>query len=182
MHITHSLGRRRRNESHNTASDMFQTFSGSSRRPRQVNLSGQNLNPFAASSWSPSASGTQQTVANAQQERQQRQQERERTNASKRIQRTWRGHKVRRDLAESRRTHWDAEVADSGPDITRPCLIQQTRLLVSFLSPKRPDDVRRLIYLSQRMSEVGYGSFLARQDIELHIAPLSRVTLAALQA
>jgi ubiquitin-protein ligase E3 C len=85
-------------------------------------------------------------------------------------------------LAESRRTRWDAEVADSESDIARPCLVQQTRLLISFFSPKRPDDVRRLIDLSQRMSEVGYGPFLARQDIEPQIAPLSRVTLAALQA
>ena len=85
---------------------MFQTFSGNSRRPRQVNLSGQNTKPFAAG-WNPSASGTQTTVAHAQQERQFRQQERERFNASKRIQRTWRGHKTRRELADLRRKVWD---------------------------------------------------------------------------
>src|ERR1700680_4464473 len=102
---------------------MFQTFSGRSRRPRQVNLSGQNLNPFAASSWSPSASGTQKTVANAQQEREQRRQERERLNASKRIQRTWRGHRSRRQLADSRRALWDEIETNSCQSSTEVVLV-----------------------------------------------------------
>jgi ubiquitin-protein ligase E3 C len=162
---------------------MFQTFSGSSRRPRQVNLSGQNVNPFAASSWTPSASGTQKTVANAQQERQQRQQERERLNASKRIQRVWRGHRVRSELADSLRKAWDdAEVAYAGPGGTGPWLVQQTKLLIAFFSPRRQDDVGRLIGLSQRISAVGYQSFLARHDIQPQILPLSKVTLEALQS
>src|SRR6266852_5903960 len=122
---------------------MFQTFSGSSRRPRQVNLSGQNLNPFAASSWTPAASGTQKTVANAQQERQQRQQEREKLNATKRIQKTWRGHKVRRELADSLRDAWDkAEAERSGSD-SGTALAEQLRLLVAFFSARRNDDLQR---------------------------------------
>jgi ubiquitin-protein ligase E3 C len=161
---------------------MFQTFSGSSRRPRQVNLSGQNLNPFAASSWTPSASGTQKTVAHAQQERQQRQQERERLNATKRIQRVWRGHKVRQAVADSRREAWDdAEVAGADLDGTGSWLVQQTQLLVAFFSPRRQDDVRRLIALSQRISAAGHQSFLARHDIQPQISRLSKVTLDALQ-
>jgi hypothetical protein len=162
--------------------DMFQTFSGSSRRPRQVNLSGQNTNPFAASSWTPSASGTQQTVANAQQERLQRQQERERLNASKRIQRTWRGHRVRHDLAESRRVLFDeTDVADAGSARAGVGLVQKTRLLIAFFNRRRKDDINRLIDLSERISDFGYGPFLAHQDIERQVAPLSQVTLAALQ-
>jgi ubiquitin-protein ligase E3 C len=154
--------------------DMFQTFSGNSRRPRQVNLSGQNLNPFAASSWTPSASGTQQTVANAQQERQQRQQDRDRLHATKRIQRTWRGHRVRRDLADVRRRAWDD--ADAS-DRTSALLVEHTQLLIAFFSPRREDDVDRLISLSQRISAAGYGSFLARQDIQPQIVRLSTITL-----
>ena len=162
--------------------DMFQTFSGSSRRPRQVNLSGQNTNPFAASSWTPSASGTQQTVANAQQERLQRQQERERLNASKRIQRTWRGHRVRHNLAESRRVLFDeTDVADAGSARAGVGLVQKTRLLIAFFNRRRKDDINRLIDLSERISAFGYGPFLAHQDIERQVAPLSQVTLAALQ-
>jgi ubiquitin-protein ligase E3 C len=161
---------------------MFQTFSGSSRRPRQVNLSGQNINPFAASSWTPSASGTQKTVANAQQERLQRQHERERVNASKLIQKAWRGHKVRSDLAESRRVLFDeSDVADTSNEGTVVWLAQKTRLLISFFNWRRRDDIGRLIVLSERISTFGYVPFLAHQDIERQVAPLSRVTLAALQ-
>lgn len=159
---------------------MFQTFSGSSRRPRQVNLSGQNLNPFAASSWTPTASGTQQTLANAQQERQQRQQERERLNASKRIQRTWRGHKVRLELAESRRTLYDeTDVADVGTD-EGIILIRKTQLLVAFFNRRRRDDINRLVALSERIHAFGYVPFLGQHDAAPHARPLSRATLGAL--
>lgn len=160
---------------------MFQTFSGSSRRPRQVNLSGQNINPFAASSWTPAASGTQQTVANAQQERQQRQQERERLNASRRIQRIWRGHKARRELADSRRTVWDETEAARPGSEPDSALTGQLRLLVAFFSARRHDDLERLINLSQRIALVGYESFLLRQDIQSQIIPVANVTLNALQ-
>jgi ubiquitin-protein ligase E3 C len=158
---------------------MFQTFSGSSRRPRQVNLSGQNLNPFAASSWTPAASGTQQTVANAQQERLHRHQEREKLNATKRIQRTWRGHKVRKDLADSRRTAWDRAAA--GGSASEAALAEQLRLLVAFFSTRRHEDLKRLEYTSQKIASVGYESFLGRQDIQHQIAPLAVITLEALQ-
>jgi ubiquitin-protein ligase E3 C len=160
---------------------MFQTFSGSSRRPRQVNLSGQNLNPFAASSWTPNASGTQQTVANAQQERQQRQQERQKLNATKRIQKTWRGHKVRRDLADSRRNSWDKAEADINGSEYGTALANQLRLLVAFFSTRRHDDLERLRNLSQKIASVGYEPFLVRQDIQPRIARLANITLGTLQ-
>jgi ubiquitin-protein ligase E3 C len=161
---------------------MFQTFSGSSRRPRQVNLSGQTLNPFAASSWTPSASGTQKTVAHAQQERQQRQQEREKLNASKQIQRTWRGHKARKELADSRRKTWDEiETGKSGPSMSESSLVEQLQLLVAFFNPRRRDDVDRLANLSQMIFAVGYEDFLARQEIQPQLVLLSKVSLEALQ-
>jgi ubiquitin-protein ligase E3 C len=159
---------------------MFQTFSGSSRRPRQVNLSGQNTNPFAASSWTPTASGTQQTVAHAQQERQQRQQERQRLNATKQIQRTWRGHKVRRELADLRRAGWDKVEAK---DCSSECgVTEQLRLLVLFFTARKRDDLERLERLSQRMSSVGYDVFLSRVETQPWIASLANITLAALKA
>lgn len=159
---------------------MFQTFSGNSRRPRQVNLSGHNPNPFAANTWG-SASATQQTVASAQQERQQRQQERERLNASKRIQKTWRGHKVRKDLADSRRRLWDgAEAARGNLDST--ILVEQLRLLVLFYNPRQQQDFARLVSLSQRISDVGCVEFLAAQQIQAKLPKLANIALEALQA
>lgn len=161
---------------------MFQTFSGSSRRPRQVNLSGQNVNPFAASSWTPSASGTQQTVANAQQERQQRQLERERLNASKNIQRTWRGYRARTELAESRRALFDdTRVADTGSNGYASLLAQRTRLLLSFFNRRRTDDIGRIIGLGESIYSLGYEQFLGHQDVARRVGPLSKATIAALQ-
>jgi ubiquitin-protein ligase E3 C len=160
---------------------MFQTFSGSSRRPRQVNLSGQNLNPFAASSWSPSASGTQKTVANAQQERELRRQERERLNASKQIQRTWRGHRSRRELADSRRALWDDIETNGGQSGSEVVLVEQAMLLVAFFSPRRRDDVGRLASLSSRIATLGYQDFLALKDMQPLLARLANVSLEALQ-
>lgn len=162
---------------------MFQTFSGSSRRPRQVNLSGQNTNPFAASSWNPSASGTQKTVAHAQQERQLRQQERERLNASKRIQRAWRGHKTRRELADLRRKVWDdKEQCEEGSFGSGSRLVEQTQLLVALFSPRRRDDIQRLTSLSQRIYLAGYESFLAREGVQPQVTRLAKVLLEALVA
>jgi len=160
---------------------MFQTFSGSSRRPRQVNLSGQNLNPFASNSWSPSASGTQKTVANAQQEREQRRQERERLNASKRIQRTWRGHKSRRELADSRRAQWDNIKTTSAQSASETVLAEQALLLVAFFSPRRQDDVGRLVDLSTKIAGFGYQDFLGLRAVQPLLARLANVTLEALQ-
>ncbi|TVY78442.1 putative E3 ubiquitin protein ligase [Lachnellula suecica] len=164
---------------------MFQTFSGNSRRPRQVNLSGQNTNPFLANAWSPSPSGTQQTVANAQQEREQRQRERERLNASKRIQRAWRGHTVRRDLADSRRKIWDGLNTDQQSSLevgAGSVLAEQLHLIVTFYSQRRRDDLERLVHLSQRISYAGFETFLARPDIQTQLLRLANITLEALQA
>lgn len=160
---------------------MFQTFSGSSRRPRQVNLSGQNTNPFAQSSRTPAASGTQKTVAQAQQERLQRQQERERLNASKKIQKTWRGHKARKDLADSRRRTWDELATKEDASNAALRLIQQLQLLVAFFSPRRRDDLGRLSSLSSKISCLGYQTFLARPEIQLQLGQLAKITLEGLQ-
>lgn len=75
---------------------MFPTFTGNSRRTRNVNLSGQKpSNPFAKAAGN--AVGASRTVAIAKAERQQRQQGREKQEAALRIQKLWRGYRVRRD-------------------------------------------------------------------------------------
>jgi hypothetical protein len=161
--------------------DMFQTFSGSSRRPRQVNLSGQNQNPFAANSWKPTGSGTQQTVANAEKERQQRQQERERLNASKKIQRVWRGHRTRRQIAASRRTAWDELAISHSYSGEESALVHQAQLLLTFFSSKRRDDVVRLISLSSLISGVGFQPFVNKQEMNSQLIRLAYIVLEALQ-
>jgi ubiquitin-protein ligase E3 C len=158
---------------------MFQTFSGSSRRKRQVNLSGQEPNPFAA--WG-AASGTQITVQAAHTEREHRKQERERLNATKRIQRTWRGHKSRKELADTRRRAWDDMERDSarqGSQIS-PTLIEELRLLLSFFNPQNPEDVSRLSRLSERLLRASQEGCLSEKDLRPHLLRLARIILASL--
>lgn len=132
---------------------MFQSFSGSSRRTRQVNLSGQDINPFEASSWAPTASGTQKTLAAAQHERHLRQVERERLVASKNIQRIWRGHRVRKDVANSRRQAWDLLDSQHAQeeDLAEPVLLEELNLLLAFFNYKNHEDISRLVRLCDRL-------------------------------
>jgi ubiquitin-protein ligase E3 C len=137
---------------------MFQTFTGTSRRPRQVNLSGRTSNnPFATSG------NTQQAVITAQQERERRQRERDRVNAAKILQRTWRGSSCRRGIKRKWREDWDQEDAvDPGAELIdirstsepyrseQEALSQLSRLL-QFLNTRDERDVARLLRLSRRL-------------------------------
>jgi len=162
---------------------MFQTFSGNSRRPRQVNLSGQNANPFAASatSWGP-ATATQQTVAGAQQERQYRQQEREKLNASKQIQRVWRGYKVRADLANRQREVWDRTEVAAADLEDEELLVEQTSLLLRFYNSSQKRDRLRLFSLSRRICGLSIGKFVVLPQIQHKLGKLAIISLQALQA
>ncbi|GES61527.1 IQ and HECT domain protein [Aspergillus terreus] len=156
---------------------MFQSFTGNSRRPRQVNLGGRTTNPFAAypaGRQNPHESGPQNTLAIAQQERLARQQERERLNASRIIQRTWRGYRCRRTVRQTFRTEWDAreqqrlgqlpqfeELAKRSGVILDPltpygtaaeCL-SQLRLLVQFVEPRENGDIVRLVWFSRAFQQ-----------------------------
>ncbi|KAI0403292.1 hypothetical protein F4802DRAFT_315072 [Xylaria palmicola] len=125
---------------------MFPTFSGSSRRPRNVDLSGQrNTNPWAASSRTPTQSGASKAVAQAQAERERRQREREELAAAKRLQKVWRGHRDRRWLQDLRRHEYDALYENPlSPQRARQRIKQAFPLLLAVLEPSRPDDQQRL--------------------------------------
>ena len=91
---------------------MHQAFTGSTRKSRQVNLSGRGAaNPWAnlpgSSKSSHGIPSTQSTVAQAQAERQRRHHERERQTASRQVQKTWRGHHHRRRQKAQWRQEWD---------------------------------------------------------------------------
>lgn len=125
---------------------MFPTFSGSSRRPRNVNMSGQkNLNPFAATSWTPtSSSSASKTVADAQAERNRRQHEREKLKAAQSIQKTWRGHATRQGLKVQRRGALDALYNDLSQTDPRTRASRALPLVVAALDPRIPEDRARL--------------------------------------
>ena len=146
---------------------MFQSFTGSSRRPRQVNLSGRNSNPFAAAA-GPTTQTSQNAVVHAQQERLVRQQERERLLATKTLQRTWRGHKSRHELKTHYRKEWDFREADNkpepgedtattakvepspGPYGSEQEALAQLRLLLQFATPLDEHDIKRVERFSIR--------------------------------
>jgi len=125
---------------------MFATFSGSSRRPRNVDLSGQrNLNPWTSSNRGPIQSGASKTVAQAQAERERRHREREELAATKRLQRVWRGHRDRRRLRCLWRQEYDLLYQQPMPAQDRRRRIKQAfPLLLASLVPRRPDDQQRL--------------------------------------
>ncbi|KAI1374401.1 hypothetical protein F4677DRAFT_166501 [Hypoxylon crocopeplum] len=135
---------------------MFPTFSGSSRRPRNVNLSGQrNTNPWATSSWAPSGSGASKTVAQAQAEREKRQRERDELNAARKLQRIWRGHKDRQDFKRACRQEYDALY--SQPTFQGPSsrVTGALPLLIALFNPAEVDDQRRLDLFIQDLAGLG---------------------------
>ncbi|KDN71914.1 putative HECT-domain-containing protein [Colletotrichum sublineola] len=132
---------------------MFPTFTGNSRRPRNVNLSGQNPNPFAASSWTPAAgSGASKTVSNAQAERAQRQQDRDRLKAARKIQKTWRGHRLRRRLRDSRREAFDALYKNNSDLTTHQRLSAALPLLITTFQSNHDKDLDRLVSFSRELT------------------------------
>lgn len=125
---------------------MFSTFSGSSRRPRNINLSGQTSNPFANTTWSPSlASNATKTVSDAQAERERRQLERQRVKAVGTIHRVWRGHRTRRTLADNWRAVFDESYNSASNQIPSQRLSSTFDLLLAFFSARRTDDVQRVL-------------------------------------
>lgn len=158
---------------------MFQTFSGSSRRPRQVNLSGQEPNPFSA--WG-AASGTHITVQAAHAEREHRKQERERLNAAKRIQRTWRGHRSRKELANARRQAWDdmeRNTSGHGSQISSK-IVEELRLLFTFFNSQNPTDIGRLSRLGERLLRASQEGCLSEKDLQPQLLRLARIILSSL--
>lgn len=129
---------------------MYQSFTGSSRRPRQVNLSGRNANPFAASSGAASA------VESAHQDRQLRQQQRDQLNAARLLQRTWRGHSSRRLTKDSWRRAWDDaedKAGDTAPYSSQAESHARLHTLLLFFSPRQRSDVDRLVRYATRQKE-----------------------------
>ncbi|KAF2841952.1 hypothetical protein M501DRAFT_1054704 [Patellaria atrata CBS 101060] len=170
---------------------MFQTFSGSSRKPRQVNLSGRNKNPFGSPG---SGSGTHSALESAQQERQQRQREREKQNATKTLQRVWRGHRCRREVEDNLRKEWDtieqnAKDHSHGPDVATPipyasegeALAQLQRLLI-FIKVRDEEDINRLQRFSKRQEYSIQRNVFSSSDGPWPISylRLQKVVIAAL--
>ncbi|KAF2276789.1 uncharacterized protein EI97DRAFT_321504 [Westerdykella ornata] len=135
---------------------MFTSFTGSTRRPRQVNLSGRKTHAFGSTG---SGSGSQAALDRAQQERAQRQREREALKAAQIIQRVWRGHADRQRIADVLRQEWDGIEGHSAlgdtlstttpyPSVEES--LAQLQRLVRFANTRRVDDLQRIRHYGRR--------------------------------
>ncbi|KAJ1324829.1 ubiquitin-protein ligase E3 C [Microdochium nivale] len=135
---------------------MLPTFTGNSRRPRNVNLSGQsNTNPWGSSGWSANsggASGTSKTVANAQAEREKRQKDREELAAAKSLQRIWRGHQDRQKTRKSYRITYDEDIQQTSSQEPRHRVARTMPLLLALFDFRREDDQARLDIFARDIS------------------------------
>lgn len=162
---------------------MFPTFSGSSRRPRNVNLSGQkNTNPFAASTWGTgSAAGASKTVADAAAERRQRQLERDRRQAVHDIQRVWRGHRVRQSFRAAYRAEFDDIYSSESMLDVEDRVPKAFPLLLAFFDASLPTDLDRLTQLGQDLLQTSLQSFDAGQIHPTRLNKLLRNVVRALE-
>lgn len=152
---------------------MHTSFTGNSRRPRQVNLSGRNPNPWAKVSGSTTQTQqpAQNAITNAQAERAKRAQDRDKLAAARKVQRVWRGHAARREQKQKWRDEWDrneetrmgqtqSSFSPAEWRYDRSAAYQseeqvryQMRLILSFLDAKDAMDRTRLYYFGGALTE-----------------------------
>jgi ubiquitin-protein ligase E3 C len=119
---------------------MFQTFTGSSRRPRQVNLSGGRKSDGNA-------------LLLAQQERERRQRDRDRQNTARLLQRLWRGHNTRKQIRQRWRDEWDEreQQDDDHAYGSQEEALGQLQRLLHFVRLQEEQDVDRLRRYAKRL-------------------------------
>ncbi|KAF1991825.1 hypothetical protein K402DRAFT_367178 [Aulographum hederae CBS 113979] len=135
----------------------FTTFTGNSRRPRQVNLGGRHANPFGSSA---SGSHASNSLLIAQQEREERQHQRARKYGAETAQRLWRGKQTRRNVRNMLRHEWDAgELPQSEASYNLPPYQSekeswgQLQKLLLFFDARDSQDVLRLRVFALRQME-----------------------------
>ncbi|KAK6496540.1 hypothetical protein TWF481_001542 [Arthrobotrys musiformis] len=147
-------------------------FPGSTKRQRNVNLSGKSKTPSS--------------LVIAREERARREQERQRLAATIKIQTIYRGYATRRSVRRGRRADWDEFVGFPAALSSAAYSDDDLALLLSFCDPTHMEDVRRLIFMisvfhpnDEPSSSI--GSVLARNGRSRFLfIRLSRTLLAAL--
>ncbi|SPQ26829.1 83e2b5bb-b7cd-4b81-b9d5-e27a3a1c63a3 [Thermothielavioides terrestris] len=146
---------------------MFQTFTGSSRKVRNVNLSGQKpKNPFTgSSSWTPAveAAGASKTVAHAQAERLQRQQERSRLKAAQCIQRT-----IDQLYAATGLVDPGQRAAEAAP------------LVLGVYQSSNAEDQQRLCWLARDLLQSRFSAFAQGAIEPPRLSKLARIVVSGL--
>ncbi|KAK3316370.1 hypothetical protein B0H66DRAFT_292930 [Apodospora peruviana] len=157
---------------------MFPTFTGSSRKARNVNLSGQKpINPWASSTAGASAVA----VKSAQAERQQRQREREKLKAAFRIQRSWRGYRVRRDFRASCRHHLNL-LYQTHTENTEQRSIEALPLVLTSFEASRLEDHVWLAQVSQDLVQTKFRAFTSGAINPTRLGKLAHSIVMALKS
>jgi ubiquitin-protein ligase E3 C len=160
---------------------MFTSFSGNTRRPRQVNLGGRKSHAFGGSTGS--GAGSQAALDRAQQDRAQRQRERETLKAANTIQRVWRGHCSRRALADHLRQEWDTvEALPDTPYGSEEEAYGQLQRLLKFAKTRNQGDASRIQrFASRQMQTVQKLGLAAGGPWPSAYLRLQTITLAIIQ-
>ncbi|KAF2709226.1 HECT-domain-containing protein [Pleomassaria siparia CBS 279.74] len=164
---------------------MFTTFSGSTRRPRQVNLSGRKTHAFGSPG---TGAGSQAALDRAQQDRAQRQRERETLKAVNKLQRIWRGYLARQRVAGLLRSEWDAVEGSSTahhpavPYTSEAEAVSQLKRLLRFASIRCEADLQRIRHSGLRQMETVQSlGFPSSGPWPLTYIRLEKMVLAALE-
>ena len=162
---------------------MHSTFTGVSGRQRNVNLSGQkNQNPWSSTSWSPSTvTGTSKSVADANKQREERQQQRDRLRAALRLQKLWRGCRVRATLRNAHRQALDELYSDDSILPPDEKLLQASPLLFVSFQASHPSDLGRLALVTDDLLRTNFSCFQSGAIHPTRLAKLCRILVAALE-
>lgn len=161
---------------------MFPTFTGTSRRPRNVNLSGQrHVNPFAVHALSPSTgSAASKTVADAQAGRQKRQQERNELKAARSIQRVWRGHRVRRYVKSSHRQALAKLYSDPSALQSDARAVAAFPLLLASYDAQKNSDCQLLDHFVGDLVRTNYSPLTSGSLSPERLSSLAQILIASL--
>ena len=162
---------------------MHSTFTGVSGRQRNVNLSGQkNRNPWSSTSWSPSTvTGTSKSVADANKQREERQRQRDQLRAALRLQKLWRGYRVRASLRNAHRQALDELYGDDSILPPEEKLLQACPLLFVSFQASHPSDLRRLALVTDDLLRTNFSCFQSGAIHPTRLAKLCRILVAALE-
>ncbi|KAL1895757.1 ubiquitin-protein ligase (E3) [Ceratocystis pirilliformis] len=133
---------------------MIPSFSGNSRRTRNVNLSGRGGNS-AFSVWAPSSGfGASDTVNKAEEKRKRRQLEKKKSEAAQTVQKVWRGHKTRSSLRRSRLLELD-KLYSPAPELDPRRRLHSAVPLISATFRPTSIDCQRMLAVVRDIRKVG---------------------------
>ncbi len=128
-------------------------------------------------------SNATKTVSNAQADREKRQAERLRLKAAGNIQRTWRGHKVRRTLDDSRRLAFDNLYnSDKNGPADPETLHFAFNILLAFFSVRRTRDLERLVLFVRDCEHISLEEIAPSDAHPSRMLRFARILVDAVQA